>query len=70
MKYSRNFYEILSNDRIFQKIVTSKDKVGYFSLPYQNISNIDKRSSEISQKNIVVIGIGGSSLGTKAIYNF
>ena len=70
MEYSRNFYEILSNDRIFQKIVTSKDKVGYFSLPYQNISNIDKRSSEISQKNIVVIGIGGSSLGTKAIYNF
>ena len=70
MEYTRNFYEILSNDQIFQKIEVSKNEVGYFDLPYQEITNIDKRSSEINQKHIVVIGIGGSSLGTKAIYNF
>jgi len=70
MKYSKNFYQIKSNDEIFQKVKDEIDYVGYYSLPSQDTSDIKKYAKTVTQKNIVVIGIGGSTLGTYAIYNF
>jgi len=70
MKYSRNFYEIRANDEIFQKIVEEKSSVGYYRLPYEDITHIESFAKTVTQKDIVVLGIGGSSLGTYAIHNF
>ncbi len=70
MKYNKNFYQIKSNQEIFEKIVEEKKTIGYYNLPYQDISEIEKFKSTVKQKHIVVIGIGGSSLGTYAIHKF
>ena len=70
MKYERNFYQIKSNDIIFDEIKKEKDSIGYYSLPYQDISEIHSFSKTVKQKNILILGIGGSSLGTSAIYDF
>jgi len=40
MKYSKNFYQIKSNQEIFDKIKSERDgdKVGYYQLPEQDTS--------------------------------
>lgn len=57
---------------LFKKIEKEKDEIGYYNLPEQNIDDIltfcEDFDTEI--ENIVVLGIGGSSLGSKAIYEF
>ena len=70
MKYSKNFYQIKSNEEIFSKVKNELDSIGYYKLPFQDTSDIKKFASTITQKYIAVIGIGGSSLGTRAIYEF
>ena len=70
MQYSKNFYQIKSNETIFEKIVQEKKTIGYYNLPYQDISEIEEFAKTVKQKHIVVIGIGGSSLGTFAIHKF
>ena len=70
MKYYRNFYQIKSNQDIFDRLVAEKDEIGYYNLPYQDISHIKTYTKNIKQKYIVVLGIGGSSLGARAIYEF
>jgi len=70
MFYERNFYEIKSNEEIFKNLKKETKSVGYYSLPYQDISEIENYAASIASNNIYVIGIGGSSLGTKAIYKF
>ncbi|MEA2016807.1 MAG: glucose-6-phosphate isomerase [Campylobacterota bacterium] len=70
MKYSRNFYQIKSNDDIFKQIIQEKEIIGYYHLPYQDTKNIKEFAATVTQKDIVVIGIGGSSLGTFAIHKF
>jgi len=49
-----------------------RETIGYYGLPQQNIEDILKFSKEFDSKieNIAVLGIGGSSLGAKAIYEF
>lgn len=58
--------------KAFQAIVEEQKTIGYYALPEQDISSIVEYSKRISNdiETIVVIGIGGSSLGAKAIYNF
>ena len=70
MKYSRNFYQIKSNEEIFSLLEDEQSKVGYYSLPFQDTSKIKKYCSSIQSKYIALIGLGGSSLGSKAIYEF
>jgi len=70
MKYSRNFYQIRDNNEIFEKLLVESKSIGYFQLPFQDISEIEAYASSIRQSYIVLIGIGGSSLGSKAIFNF
>lgn len=62
----------LSDEDIFLEIKKEREEIGYYSLPYQNIENLKKELDELDfkQKNIAIIGIGGSTLGTYAIYNF
>jgi glucose-6-phosphate isomerase len=70
MKYNKNFYQIKSNKEIFEKIEKEKGYIGYYNLPYQNTNVIKEFAKTVSQKDIVVVGIGGSSLGTFAIHKF
>jgi len=70
MEYSKNFYQIKSNTEIFERIKVEREKVGYYNLPYQDTAEIKDYAQSISKKHIVVLGIGGSSLGARAIYEF
>jgi glucose-6-phosphate isomerase len=70
MQYYKNFYQIKSNDEIFTRLKAEREDIGYYDLPYQDTTQIKAYASTISKKHIVVVGIGGSSLGARAIYEF
>ena len=70
MKYTKNFYQIKSNTEILKKIIAERSNIGYYNLPYQDTTNIKKYAKSITKKHIIVLGIGGSSLGNRAIYEF
>jgi glucose-6-phosphate isomerase len=70
MQYSKNFYQIRSNETIFNSVKDEIDRVGYYNLPLQDTTEIKKFAKRVTQKSIAIIGIGGSTLGTYAIYNF
>jgi len=70
MKYSKNFYQIKSNSEIFDKVKEEIKTIGYYNLPLQNTSEIKDYSKTIKKKDIAIVGIGGSTLGTIAIYDF
>ena len=61
-----------AQESAFNKIVQEQDYIGYYALPEQNISPILSYCDTIPKtiEYIAVIGIGGSSLGAKAIYEF
>lgn len=69
MQNTHNSY-LQSNEEVFQKIVQEKETIGYYSLPFFDTTNIKEFAKTVIQQHIVVIGIGGSSLGTYAIDNF
>ena len=56
----------------FENIKKERKEVGYYGLPAQDISSILGYCKSIpsSVEQIAVIGIGGSSLGAKAVYEF
>jgi glucose-6-phosphate isomerase len=70
MEYSKNFYQIKSNTEIFERIEAERESIGYYDLPYQDTTEIKHYAQSITKKHIVVLGIGGSSLGARAIYEF
>ncbi len=70
MEYYKNFYQIKSNTEIFERIEAEREEVGYYNLPYQDTAEIKDYAQSISKKHIIVLGIGGSSLGARAIYEF
>jgi len=70
MKYYKNFYQIKSNTEIFERIEAERESIGYYDLPYQDTTEIKHYAQSITKKHIVVLGIGGSSLGARAIYEF
>ena len=57
---------------VFNAIQKEQENVGYYALPEQDIESILSYCSTISDdiKSVAVIGIGGSSLGAKAVYEF
>ncbi len=58
--------------KAFDAIVKEQKSIGYYTLPDQDVTPILEYCDSISDsvENIAVIGIGGSSLGAKAIYEF
>jgi glucose-6-phosphate isomerase len=70
MEYCKNFYQIKSNSEIFERIKAEREEVGYYNLPYQDTVEIKDYAKSITKKHIIVLGIGGSSLGARAIYEF
>ncbi|SFV52087.1 Glucose-6-phosphate isomerase [hydrothermal vent metagenome] len=70
MHYTDNYNPTISNAHIFNEIIEEKKSIGYYNLVHQDISEIKKYAKGVKQENVVVIGIGGSTLGTYAIYKF
>ena len=70
MQYSRNFYQIRENKEIFESIKHEIKDIGYYNLPLQDTLPYKSFAKNVKQKDIAIIGIGGSTLGTIAIYNF
>ncbi|MDD2567522.1 MAG: glucose-6-phosphate isomerase [Thiovulaceae bacterium] len=72
MKYKDNFNPTVSNNSVFNNILEEKEsgKIGYYDLVHQDTTEFKEFAKTVKQKNIVVIGIGGSTLGTYAIYKF
>jgi glucose-6-phosphate isomerase len=70
VQYNRNFYQIKDNESIFDAIKDELPEIGYYDLPLQDTSIFKDFAKTVNQKDIAIIGIGGSTLGTIAIYNF
>ncbi len=70
MNYTDNFNPTISDQDIFNEIELERDSIGYYNLVNQDTSKFKQYALNVKQKNIVVIGIGGSTLGTYAIYKF
>ena len=66
-----------SDEELFERILLETKKIGYYSLPEQNLDYLHEYLEKLDTKHelesitdVVVVGIGGSSLGAKAVYNF
>jgi glucose-6-phosphate isomerase len=70
MNYSANFNPRIADIEIFEAIKKEKQEIGYYNLPFQDTTLIKEYAKGVKQKDIAVIGIGGSTLGTYAIYRF
>ncbi len=70
MYYSDNFKPTMSDEEVFKKIEAERDTIGYYSLASQDLTPYKEYAKNVKQKNILVVGIGGSTLGTSAIYDF
>jgi len=70
MNYQHNFTPTISDLEIFEEIKKEKEYIGYYNLANQDLNQFKDYAKTVKQKNIVVIGIGGSTLGTYAIYKF
>jgi len=68
MKHSIFFKTTIQNQEF--NLNDEIKNIGFYNLPEQNISEIINLSKKIKQKYIVVIGIGGSSLGAEAVFQF
>jgi glucose-6-phosphate isomerase len=64
--------QVEEKKRLFLSIKEERKSIGFYDLPEQNIDDILDYSKNFDEniENIVVLGIGGSSLGAKAIYEF
>ena len=70
MLYKDNYHPTISNDELFSDILKEKENIGYYDLVFQDTTMYKEYAKSINQKYVVVIGIGGSTLGTSAIYTF
>ena len=70
MQYKDNFNPTISDKDIFNEIKKEKELIGYYNLPFMDTAKYKEYAQKVKQKNVVVIGIGGSTLGTYAIYKF
>ena len=72
MNYENNFNPSLTDEKVFNAITQEKetDEIGYYNLAHQDTAHFKEYASSVKRSNIVVIGIGGSTLGTYAIYKF
>lgn len=70
---NRLFFDTNISSKTIEDIYKEQDRVGYYSLPEQDLGYLKEYKSDFNSKtrgikHLVVIGIGGSSLGLKAIY--
>ncbi|BAF72667.1 hypothetical protein [Sulfurovum sp. NBC37-1] len=59
-----------ADEKLFDEIVMEKEDIGYYNFVSQDTSEFRHDAENVRQKYIAVVGIGGSILGTSAIYDF
>ncbi|MEA2028839.1 MAG: glucose-6-phosphate isomerase [Campylobacterota bacterium] len=69
------YFECKSAPNLLEKISHEPNEIGYYHLVDQELDELNSFKDWFEEKhdfveNIVVIGIGGSSLGAKAVYSF
>jgi glucose-6-phosphate isomerase len=68
---NKQFFESKNvNYKVFEDIKNEQTNIGYYNLPDQDVKYIQEYSKKVTKKNIVIVGIGGSSLGSYAVYEF
>ena len=70
MNYTHNFNPSISDEELFESLKNERKNIGYYNLVDQDTTMFKEYAKGVKQKDIVVIGIGGSTLGTYAIYKF
>lgn len=72
MKHTSSTNAVISNESVFNNILEEKtsQRIGYYELMNQDTKEYKEFAKSVKQKSVVVIGIGGSTLGTYAIYQF
>ncbi|WP_373073630.1 glucose-6-phosphate isomerase [Sulfurimonas sp.] len=70
MNYTNNYNPTISDEEVFESINQEREHIGYYNLVHQDTTLFKEYVKTVKQKDIVVIGIGGSTLGTYAIYKF
>jgi len=68
---NQQFFETKNvNYKVYEEIQKEQEHVGYYNLALQEVNEIQEYAKTITKKNIVIVGIGGSTLGTYAVYEF
>ena len=68
---NKQFFESKNiNHSVFEDILDEQKNIGYYNLPNQDVKYIQEYAKKITKKNIVIVGIGGSTLGSYAVYEF
>jgi len=67
------FFDIKPELNAFEAVCKEQKYIGYYNLPEQDLEYLEEYKRDFNAKNkdikhLVIIGIGGSSLGLKAIY--
>jgi len=70
MNYTDNYNPSISDEELFESIKQEREHIGYYNLVHQDTEHFKAFAKTVKQKHVVVIGIGGSTLGTYAIYKF
>lgn len=70
MNYKDNYNPSISDEELFESIKQEREHIGYYNLVHQDTTHFKEFAKTVKQKDVVVIGIGGSTLGTYAIYKF
>jgi len=70
MNYQHNYNPTISDEDVFIEVLKEKESIGYYNLPMQDTIAFKEYAQRVTQSNVVVIGIGGSTLGTYAIYKY
>jgi len=64
------FFNTKINEDFSTVLSKESEHIGFYHLPNADTSEYKTYASTIKQKDIVVVGIGGSALGTLAIHHF
>lgn len=64
------YFNTKANENILEFIKSERETIGFYELCHQDLLEYETYAKTVSAKDIVVVGIGGSALGTSAIYKF
>ena len=64
------YFDTKPNKKILDFIHDERKEIGFYELCHADVTQYEDFAKTVEAKDIVVIGIGGSALGTSAIYKF
>ena len=67
---NRFYFDTKANENILEFIQAERKEIGFYELCHKDVSEYEVYAKTIDAQDIVVVGIGGSALGTSAIYKF